>query len=221
MNWLTLNDAKVRFRNSGLIPQTISVGADVSKLYEEIPLPPELGPREDGVPSPVHRWYAVIQERLVEIECQVTFQRYERPEVILYTPFSEKRDQRGDWTVLCDLEELPPSIHLTRPSFIENRVASPTYVLYRPDPRGWAEAIYRTDCRAESEALLNYLVQDTYNASCFIGEPEVPGEWGIVQLALTKEQVRSVHIHKNLQHCRWHLKYRLSKSSQECLSLRT
>jgi hypothetical protein len=100
---------------------------------------------------------------------------------VIRTGFLQSQDKAGDWIVLLELQELPKSIVVRRPFFIESRTVSPNWVLYRLDSRGWKTAIYAATSEDDAERLLAFIKQDEWNQACFVGKPEPPGKWVTVQ----------------------------------------
>lgn len=70
---------------------------------------------------------------------------------------------------------------MTRPLFVESRNTPVSCVVYRPDPQGWSVPIYQAKSRSEAEGLLAFLKQDSWNEACYVGDPEPPGDWIMVQ----------------------------------------
>jgi hypothetical protein len=188
MNWFTGSDAMTPIERPSTEPQFISVVADVPQLYMEVPNSPRLILPSEGPPSPVHQWYGRIGNRWIVLECEVNLPvsavtdiTTEPGSVLIYTHFPEQEKKDGDWTSLTELVGLPSSVFVTRPLSIASRCTNPNLVVYRPNARGWKDTIYYTDSCREADNLLAFLKQDNWNESCFIGEPEPGGEWGIVQ----------------------------------------
>jgi hypothetical protein len=74
-------------------------------------------PTEYGPLGPIKQWSGRIGDRLFTVECETK----ERPHdsVMISTGFLPNQDELGDWVVLRELQELPKSIYVTRPCFIE------------------------------------------------------------------------------------------------------
>jgi hypothetical protein len=182
MEWFTYADG-LRIAPSLVgtcAPQIISVMADVSALTKDIPTQPELIPSDNGPPGPTQQWCGRIDDRLITIECEANNSVEERG-ILIRTGFLKRQDELGDWSAILDLQELPTSIHITRPLFIESRNVGPDCAVYRAHTQGWNTLLYRAASRTEAEDLLTFLRQDRWNEGCFIGEPEPPGKWATIQ----------------------------------------
>lgn len=165
--------------NAQYTSQTITVFAETGTLVSEIPTQPIIIQPEHGSPSPTHQWYGILGERLITIESEATGAPHNS--VVIHTIFLKNQDMFGDWIVLRELQELPKAIYIKRPLFIESRVLRPKCAVYRPDPQGWKTAIYAAASQMDAEELLKFIKQDTWNETCFVGEPASPGKWVIVQ----------------------------------------
>jgi hypothetical protein len=117
---------------------------------------------------------------MVVVECEMELQPREAGVVVVHTPYVNNPTS-PDWTVLLELVALPQCILVSRPLHIESRVESPGFVVYRPDPRGWADVVYAAKSHSAALALVEYLEYDVWNAPCYIGAPEAIGEWAIVE----------------------------------------
>lgn len=182
MEWFTYAHGLTRARDllaDKIVPQAIGVMADVRTLVRDIPIHPELIPPEYGPPGPMQQWSGQIGDRLFTVECEANDSPHDS--ALISTGFLQNQDKLGDWVVLLELLELPKSIYITRPLFIESRNVHPKCVVYRPDPQGWKTAIYKAASQAEAENLLAFMKQDTWNEKCLVGEPSPPGKWAIVQ----------------------------------------
>jgi hypothetical protein len=182
VEWFTYHDMSIIVSASltgKLVPQVISVMADVQALVRDIPTPPETIPPEYGPPGPVQQWSGRVGHRLFTVECEARDSPHES--VLIRTGFLQTQDELGDWVALLELQQLPTSVFITRPLFVESRNVHPKCVVYRPDARGWNTAVYKAASETEAEKLLAFMKQDAWNEKCFVGEPPPPGKWVIVQ----------------------------------------
>jgi hypothetical protein len=180
MLWLTRADADAQnFQVRGSpTPQMIEFPADLNKLGTQIPVSPHFE-QEGFIPSASYQWYGWINKRPVILEREKDHLGV--PErVFLHTSYLENQDQSGDWMVLLDLSELPDSIHIGRPNFIQSRVRTPEHVVFRSEPAGWNAILYNASSHQEAEALLKFLRLDKANDRCFIGPPEPQGSWSAI-----------------------------------------
>ncbi|PQO46762.1 hypothetical protein [Blastopirellula marina] len=180
MQWLTFDQARRRCEQ---LPhatdlQYLSVEADFSQLYRDIPVEPDYVPPSDGSPSPVHRWYFAIEDRVASIEVEVD-ESYRELTVTLETPYFDRQRQSGDWTVLREFVGLPASIRLRRPHQIFYRCEKPRHVLYLPSGKGWYSPVYGAVSRREINELWDFVQQDPEKNPYVIGPPEPEGDWGL------------------------------------------
>jgi len=171
MRWLTLEEAHELASHTRAAPQAISFAADVAKLSAEIPFPPERIGTDQGPPSPLHRWYGCIQDRVFSVDAQAE-QSFDQTSVLIWTPFVEPHGVVDDWTVLLELRALPKWIYSSRPLFIDSRNQHPVCVVYRPCVTVGNSVLYKAASRGDAERLMDYLRLDDWNRSCFIGDPE-------------------------------------------------
>jgi hypothetical protein len=182
MQWLTLEEAtnqKLQIRGTP-VPQMIELPADLKRLTSEMPIPGRFMAMGD-IPSPSYQWYAWIGSRPIILECEASVQADIPGRVFLHTSYLKQQDRSGDWIVLRELGVLPNSIHIARPNYIMSRTINPAYVVFRPDPAGWNGVVYSAASIHEAEELLEFLKQDKSNENCFIGPPEVDGDWSAIQ----------------------------------------
>ncbi len=166
MKWFTLEQAIAEnFKVHGSPPHCIEFPADRAALKLQIPISPhyETNPM---LPGPAFQWFAMIRSRPAVIEMEkVPF--YER--IFVFTSYGS--DSSGDWAVLPDLVELPSSIQVTRPIYIDSRTHDPEHIVYRPATEGSNQILYRASSRSDAEGLLEFLKKDEFNKHCFIGPP--------------------------------------------------
>lgn len=198
MEWLSFTDAVPLSHGLDCPVQFVAVMADIPRLNKEIPIPPRLVLPSEGPASPVNCWYGRIGNRLLAIECEAQAALHEMDEIGIYTPFVDSRHTLGDWAILLELRELPSSVLLTRPVYIESRTSHSMYAVYRPNPKGWDDAIYRTGTSGEAESLLRYMKDDRWNDSCFIGATEPQAKWSISQTTDGKVQLLGTYPEKAL-----------------------
>lgn len=189
MEWLTLEQAvDQKFQVYGSPePQCLELPADLGALPVEIPLPGHFV--EMGIcPAPSHQWYGRIGGRPIIVEREKeTVDGRER--VFIYTSYLPTQDEHGDWIVLQELSELPASIFLIRPSFIQSRTLKPHFVVNRPDPAGWNSVVYNASSRSEAENLLEFLKRDAFNQECFVAAPEPVGLWSAIRTEDGRETI--------------------------------
>jgi hypothetical protein len=179
--WLTSDAARVvatEFRDRPV--QMLTLGADVPSLIATIPISPETTLAGEGPPSPAHRWFGVVDHRPFEIQADA-ISTPTASAVAVYTPFLTSQDDAGDWTVLLDLQSLPPAIHASRPLYIESRTQDPAFVVYRPEKQGWETCLYEAASHDDACKLLEFLLNDPWNATCHIGPPPPKGTWATIQ----------------------------------------
>jgi hypothetical protein len=182
VEWLCYRDALRLMpveKLGAIAPQAIAVVANVLELANDIPIPPEIIPTEDGPPCPVRQWVGRIGDRFFTVECEAKVSPHDS--ALLRTGYLPSQDQRGDWSVLLEFQPLPKSLYIKRPLFIESRNSNPKYVVYRPHPQGWQTTVYKAESAADAESLLAFMKQDAWNDGCFVGEPSPKGNWAMVQ----------------------------------------
>jgi len=130
MNWFHHEDAIPKFEGINCVAQEISVAADLTALRHHIPVPPQLILRQDGPPSSVYRWFGQIDARYLTIECPVELSTDECEHVTIATPYDPNARGMYEWSVIMELQTLPPSIVMTRPLFIQSRAENPQCVVY-------------------------------------------------------------------------------------------
>jgi hypothetical protein len=190
LEWLSFDSALVFSRGIASPSQLVSIVANVGQLHKDIPVSPRTVVSSDGLSITTRCWYGRIGRRLLMIECEDHRDANGSDSVLIHTHYGEHQHSQGDWTVLREIEELPKSVQVTRALYVESRASNPNCVVYRPDSRGWDDAIYRANDVIEAAGLLAFLQRDLWNSLCFIGPPEPRGEWRILQEA--RESVRTV-----------------------------
>jgi hypothetical protein len=206
MHWLTRQKAQESYSDSALVPQVISLSADVPELLADIPVAPDYIGTDQGPPLPINRWYGCIDERLIIVDSQVN-PHFGHSSVLIHTAFVGEPSGIGDWKILPSLRSLPKAIHVSRPLFIESRARHPPRVVYRPSPQGWKSVLYKAASQADAEQLMSFLTLDAWNQSCFIGNPEPAGNWVAFQ---GEERISGSGSELNaaLQiACKWSLRY--------------
>lgn len=154
----------------GAPPQCLEFHADLAELASHIPTPAHF--EEMGiVPSPAWQWFARIHDRAIILEQEKEIHTVER--VFVHTSYLSKQDQLGDWASLLDFRALPGAIHVTRPRYILSRCSKPEHIVFRPDEMGDNIPVYNASSRRDAEGLLAFLQQDSFNARCFIGPPDL------------------------------------------------
>ena len=197
MNWIPYQEALRHFRAINSRRQLVALPADIATLHKDIPLSPHVISPGDGLWSEVYRWYGQIGVRCLTVEYPVDAPANAAGQILVTTPFMEAAPDRCDWTILLELQDLPRSIHVARPLFIEGRVSNPRLTVYRPDPRGWNDAVYGAASSEDAESLLAYLRQDPWNDGCLVGEAELPGYWTILLHDRGVDQIVGAYPSKN------------------------
>lgn len=197
ISWLNSGELAIELQVRGRSFQTVVLAADAARLWEDITTLPELVSTDEGPPSPLHRWYGRLENQLVVVEAD-SKPRCEDPfTVSIHIELLDSSPDHFDWKILIGLSCLPKSIMPTRPMYIESRTVLPSHAVYRPDPRGWSDTIYKAQSRMEADSLLEYLRRDPWNDKCFVGEPERPGEWAIVRQVAEGEQIVGAYADRN------------------------
>jgi hypothetical protein len=178
MKWLSAQEAEKLSGYGDKEPQAYLFACGHGDLSTRLPVPPRFISTGEGVALPTNEWVALIGDRPVVIQQELSCDHREPNPVTVLTPFADG-PARTEWSPLRELAALPDPIKPTRPLFIQSRSTSREHVVFRPNERGWDEAIYHAAERAEAEDLLNYLRADPWNARCFIGSAERSGEWTI------------------------------------------
>ena len=188
MHWLTLENAITQhFRVHGSPPQYLEFPADVTQLFADIPTTPHF--EEPGlIPGPSYQWYGRSGDRPLILECERE-PHGNQERAFLHTSYLQRQDQRGDWIVLTELSELPPSICVTRPNFILSRCLTPEWVVFRSNPAGWNSVVYNASSLRDAEKLLEFLKRDSVNNDYFLGHPEPEGLWSAIRTLEGKEEV--------------------------------
>jgi hypothetical protein len=168
--------------------QLLSFAADWAMLSQEIPVSPRMVVPSEGPPVSVYQWYCQNETRSLMLEIEERHRSDEREAVVIYTPFADALDTRGDWTVVVELGDLPRSVFITRPLYIQSRAPKADAGVYRPHPSGWNDSVYVASSYTEAADLLSYLRQDEWNDQCFVGPPEPAGPWEIVRRVVEKEE---------------------------------
>jgi hypothetical protein len=174
MMWLTPDEFQVYGPFTEQL-QIITLGADVSRIVQAIPSTPEKVPELECPPGPTNRWYGLIGNRPIIIEC-VEDEFLAGNTIFVYTPFPNAVDG-SDWTTIFDLHQLPSCIYSHWPEKIGSRFNNSKIVVRRSDPRGWSDAVYFAGSTKDAEDLIAYLNKDVTNGNCFIGQPDPAGKW--------------------------------------------
>lgn len=198
MHWMTFEEAtERRFQVRGTpVPQQIELLADVKELSNEIEVPGRFMEMGD-IPGPSFQWYAWIGDRPIILEREAKVGEGIPERVFIHTSYLERQDKFGDWSVLRELTELPISIYVTRPSHIVSRSANHDYIVFRPDSSGWNALVYSAASLREAEELLEFLKQDQWNESCFIGSSERDGIWSAIRNHDGEEQILCTYPQRN------------------------
>lgn len=156
--------------------QPIELSVDRPSLLHEIPIAPRRL-ESDGLfmPYPVDSWYCTIDSRVIVLELDA-----HEDSIIIARPFRKGDAVQHDWESLKELLALPRSIDVLHPVFIGSRAKQHTHFVYRRQPAGWDSPLYRAASLEDAESLLAYLHKTPGNESCFIGEPEIRGEWEVI-----------------------------------------
>ncbi|GAA4440177.1 hypothetical protein [Bremerella cremea] len=208
MKWITCDQAAeiTHGMSEGQVIQEIVLGTDVRTLRDEIPVEPHLLAVSDELPSPVFRWYGLIEDRVFSLECDETAYNSE-PSALISTPYLSRQDQSGDWTVLTELLSLPNSIQVRCPKYVASRTIDPEHVVFLPTGRGWDTPVYLAASLEEAEQLVRFLSNNVQQVDYFVGPPEPLGDWRITQGE--QEYNRSdVTLSSTLQNaCDWSMRY--------------
>ncbi len=199
MKWLTFDEAIAsHFCVRGTPkPQSLEFQADMVRLPQDIPTPPQYEEEGYGCASPANQWFGVIDERCVVVEQEAPPCPYAPDRALVHTSYLEQQDRQGDWTVLLDLGGLPHSISVSRPRFIDSRYSKPECVVYRPSGAGWDSTVYKASSTKEAEDLLAFLKADEWNIACFIGPPEIAGLWSVIEEREGREHILATYPFRN------------------------
>lgn len=181
MRWLdhtSMQSAASEF--GGRAPQMITLPADVASLVAEIPIAPVLQSPSEGPPTALYRWFGTTGKRFLELQADASG-LLGANSVVIITSFAPGQDCFGDWSALLDLSELPKSVKVSCPLYIESRCSKPAAAVFRRDPKGWNDPVYLAKSWDDAEALLTFLKQDRENYNCFIDNPPPKGDWATLR----------------------------------------
>lgn len=178
MEWVERDFANSRVTGLTVTIQGIVLPVDADAFASSIPLPPRLLTTKDGFPFPTNEWNGVIGGRIILAQMVAA-----ENELTIYTPYSS--GETADWTVIKDLQELPASVNVARPIFIQSRYEKADSAVYRRDPRGWLKPVYYASEGTEATALLEFLSRDGKNEDCIVEATLPRGKWEIMGWSTT------------------------------------
>jgi hypothetical protein len=186
MEWLTDQQAAELPKLWVARFQLLALNANLDQLTADIPVAPTVAP-PNGLPSPTLEWNGLLGTRRIFIETQPRFSKAAIDSIVSHTTFDEGSED-GDWRVLEELGSLPRSIFISSPVCVQSRAFPGTDVVYRPSDNGWRDPIYRAHSREDAGAFLRFLRNDPANDACYIGNPDLEGNWTILRVQSDREE---------------------------------